>query len=506
MLKKYDNFLFESLILESIVFYSDKFKTILKDIDSPVSKAIQDLETKDIEVANNYLDVDTKDTISFIPDRKAQEIIANKDKWVTISSQNGFLKHSDANKEIFALLEYEPVGPQTYHPNIGEKGELIKEVKSPESENIYVKVKFPGGVTVINKNYIRPVDIHKMPFAQNRQTIRVGRGIKALLSKTDYKFTDSEIEQFVNKYKSAWDKMNDIFRNFELVNGDDIGRWYNYGMYDNPSRGTLGSSCMKSSRVSFFHIYMKNPDKCSLLILKNDSGEKIKGRALVWNLDNPKVTFLDRIYTNEDSDVELFKQYAYLKGWYHKRYQNSSNDFILQGKDSTLNQGDLVVLLKSIRQEDYDNYPYLDTLKYFNQHTGKLSTEEDSDCILLEDTGGQWVDATCEVCGGDGRFDCYECGGDGTERCDNCYSRSTHRSTGRVSCSECSGEGELDCGDCDGTGMIDGEECETCEGFKKITCEECSGDGEVDCEDCGGDGQVTCSTCDGDGRIDCTEC
>ncbi len=148
-----------------------------------------------------------------------------------------------------------------------KKGELIKEVKSPESENIYVKVKFPGGVTVINKNYIRPVDIHKMPFAQNRQTIRVGRGIKALLSKTDYKFTDSEIEQFVNKYKSAWDKMNDIFRNFELVNGDDIGRWYNYGMYDNPSRGTLGSSCMKSSRVSFFHIYMKNPDKCSLLIL-----------------------------------------------------------------------------------------------------------------------------------------------------------------------------------------------------------------------------------------------
>ena len=506
MLKKYNHFLFESLVLESVVFYSDKFRKLLKDIDSPVSSAILDLETKDIDTANNFLDIDTKDTISFIPDRKAQEILSQKDKWVTISNQQGFLKHSEGNKVIFDLLEYEPVGNETYHPTPGEKGELLKLVKSPETENTYAKIKFAGGITVINNNYVRPYDTSKLPFSQNRQTIRVGRGIKALISKTEFKFSDQEIEQFVNKYKSAWDKMNDIFRNFELVTEDKIGYWYNSSNYDNQSRGTLGSSCMKNSRVTFFDIYMKNPEKCSLLILKNDSGDKIKGRAIVWKLDMPNVTFVDRIYTNEDSDVELFKQYAYLQGWYHKRYQNSSNDFILQGKDSTLNQGDLIVKLKNTRNEDYANYPYLDTLKYFNQGTGILQTEEDSNCILLEDTGGQWVDACCETCGGDGRVECYDCGGDGTVRCDNCYSRTARRSTGKVSCSECSGEGEIECGECNGSGKIDDEECELCSGNGKADCPECDGECEVDCEDCGGNGDVECSTCDGDGRLDCPDC
>jgi hypothetical protein len=506
MLKKYNHFLFESLVLESVVFYSDKFRKLLKDIDSPVSSAILDLETKDIDTANNFLDIDTKDTISFIPDRKAQEILSQKDKWVTISNQQGFLKHSEGNKVIFDLLEYEPVGNETYHPTPGEKGELLKLVKSPETENTYAKIKFAGGITVINNNYVRPYDASKLPFLQNRQTIRVGRGIKALLSKTEFKFSDSEIEQFVNKYKSAWDKMNDIFRNFEVVSEDKIGFWYNSSNYENASRGTLGSSCMKNSRVTFFDIYMKNPEKCSMLILKNDSGDKIKGRAIVWKLDFPNVTFVDRIYTNEDSDVELFKQYAYLNGWYHKRFQNSSNDFILQGKDSTLNQGDLIVKLKNSRNEDYANYPYLDTLKYFNQGTGILQTEEDSSCILLEDTGGQWVDAGCETCGGDGRVECYDCGGDGTVRCDSCYSGTRRRSTGKVSCGECSGEGEIECGECNGNGKIDDEECEMCRGNGKADCPVCDGDCEVDCEDCGGNGDVECSTCDGDGRLDCPDC
>ena len=56
MLKKYNHFLFESLVLESVVFYSDKFRKLLKDIDSPVSSAILDLETKDIDTANSMLD------------------------------------------------------------------------------------------------------------------------------------------------------------------------------------------------------------------------------------------------------------------------------------------------------------------------------------------------------------------------------------------------------------------------------------------------------------------
>ena len=509
MLRKYNDFLFESLILESIVVYSNKFKDILKEIDSPVAKAILDTETKDLDVANNYLDINDKDTISFIADRRAKEILQQKDKFAVFNGGSGFLKHSASNNEIFGLLEYEPVGEKTYHPQNGERGEVLKKAKSPRSENIYVKIQFPGGLTVVNENNLRYVDVNQLPFQQNRQTIRTGRGVKALLSKSDFKFSDAEIEQFVNKYKSAWDAMNDIFRKFELVSGDDIASWYDYNKYAE-QRGTMGSSCMKGVNSNYFDIYAKNPDKCSLLILKSDDDQKIKGRALVWKLDNPQVTYVDRIYTNNDSDVELFKQYAYSKGWYHKPNQSSSNDYSMVGKEGAKNEGHLVVNLKSLNDGNYDRYPYLDTLKYFNTSTGKLTTEElrgYGDYITLEDTGGRWIeDEDCENCGGNGRVDCYECDGDGKVGCSECYSRSARRSTGKVECDECSGSGEVDCDECDGKGQIDGEDCSDCSGKGKVDCSDCDGDGEVDCPECDGDCERECGECGGDGRLECPEC
>lgn len=509
MLRKYNDFLFESLILESIVVYSNKFKDILKEIDSPVAKAILDTETKDLDVANNYLDINDKDTISFIADRRAKEILQQKDKFAIFNGGSGFLKHSASNNEIFGLLEYEPVGEKTYHPQNGERGEVLKKAKSPRSENIYVKIQFPGGLTVVNENNLRYVDVNQLPFQQNRQTIRTGRGVKALLSKSDFKFSDAEIEQFVNKYKSAWDAMNDIFRKFELVSGDDIASWYDYNKYAE-QRGTMGSSCMKGVNSNYFDIYTKNPDKCSLLILKSDDGQKIKGRALVWKLDNPQVTYVDRIYTNNDSDVELFKQYAYSKGWYHKPNQSSSNDYSMVGKEGTKNEGHLVVNLKSLNDGNYDRYPYLDTLKYFNTSTGKLTTEElrgYGDYITLEDTGGRWIeDEDCDNCGGNGRVDCYECDGDGKIECRECYSRSARRSTGKVECDECSGSGDVDCDECDGKGEVDGESCSDCSGKGKVSCSDCDGDGEMDCPECDGDGERECSECGGDGRLECPEC
>jgi hypothetical protein len=267
---------------------------------------------------------------------------------------------------------------------------------------------------------------------------------------------------------------------------------------------------MRHVRPDFFDIYVKNPDKVSLLILKSDDDQKIKARALVWNLDNPKVTFVDRIYTNDDSDVNLFKQYADSKGWYYKRNQNSSNDRILIGKDGvTLDEGPLLVTLLNENNGGYRNYPYLDTLKYFNTSSGELTTQDKrghSYVITLEDTGGRWIEDGCDTCGGDGRVDCPECGGSCEINCSDCYSRSARRSTGKVECEECSGAGEMDCDDCEGQGEIDGESCGLCEGSGKKQCDDCDGDGEVDCDECGGRGEYECGNCDGDGRVDCPDC
>jgi hypothetical protein len=504
MFTKYSDFLFESIVLESVVVYSDKFKNLLKEIDSPVATALLDLQSKDLDLANNYLDVLDKEQISFILDRKAKELLQTKDKFATYNGGTGFLKHSPGNTEIFELLEYEPVGDSTYHPNSGERGEVLKMVKSPTSDNIYVKIKFPGGITAINKSNLDFEDVELLPFKQNRQPIRIGRGIRALLAKTEYKFTDSEIEQFVNKYKSAWDAFNDIFRKFELVSGNDIAIWYNYKKYA-AMKHTLGSSCMRSVDKEYFDIYIKNPDKCSLLILKADDDNFIKGRALVWKLDKPNVTFMDRIYTNADSDVELFKQYAHKNGWYHKPDQSSSNDSEIVGKDGKLDQEELTVQLN----DSYRRYPYLDTLKYFNTYTNLLTTKENHDgsWITLEDTGGYWSEYnSCDNCGGDGRVDCYECDGSGRVPCGDCYSRSLRRSTGTESCGNCSGDGEIECSDCRGACQIDGQDCEECNGGGRVTCNDCNGDGELTCSGCDGNRTLECGECDGDGRRDCPEC
>ena len=48
MLKRYNDFLFESMIFESILVYSDKFRKILNDVDSPVAQALK--EQHDIEI------------------------------------------------------------------------------------------------------------------------------------------------------------------------------------------------------------------------------------------------------------------------------------------------------------------------------------------------------------------------------------------------------------------------------------------------------------------------
>jgi hypothetical protein len=507
---RYTDFILESLLLESIVVYSTKFRKILSDIDSPVSKAILDMESQDFEMANNYLDTLDRDQFTFITDRKIKELSKGQENIVIYEGDGGFLKHSPVNNEIFSRLEYTPEGDSTYHPSSGEKGELIKSAKSTKSENIYCKVVFPGGTSIVNKNKLQSVKLDDILFSQSRQPIRIGRGIRSILKVSGQNFTDSQIEDFVNKYKAAWDRMNDIFKDFEVVSGDKIAYWYDCKNYVRRT-STLGSSCMSDVDSDFFDIYVNNPENISMVILKNDTGDKILGRAILWKLDNPKITFMDRIYTTSDSVVQIFKDYCYKNNWYHKVNQNSSSGEL----KSTFDTKDeaLSLTLKNERQGGYNKYPYLDTLKYFDLSTGVLSSDYatkrgGSSVITLEVTDGTWSEheSSCEVCDGDGRVDCYECSGDGNVRCEECYSRSARRSTGKIECDTCDGDGQVNCSTCDGKGEKDGLECSDCSGSGKTQCDDCDGDGENDCSECGGDAEVTCGECGGDGRLDCPEC
>ena len=482
MIKRYLDFINESLelLFESNVVYSNNFRKVVGKIEHPLAKAILEIENQDHPVRNNYLDINLKsnDKLGFIPDRKAQEILGDTKVYVNfVGSGGGWLRNKEVNQSLFDKLGYTyEEGTNPYDASSNEVGEVIAEVISDTSGKKYAWVKFPNGQGVYNAEKLRIVDNkEKALWSKGRQEISVGRGIRALLTSGGIKFSDSDLEDFVNLYKTAVDKMNDRYQYFESIKGHDIGHWYHYSNYKE-RQGSLGSSCMSNVNTDYFDIYISNPDVCELVILKSEEDDSlIVGRALLWTLRDGK-KFMDRIYTSKDSDVQLFKDWARENGWYTKQYNSSTDSGRANAPDGM--QVDLGTLTVDIKKGMYEAYPYLDTLKYFNPGKGTLSNVRGSgDEYTLEDTSGQlW---RCEYCGGSGMQTCGNCDGDGW-----------------FDCNRCSGSGERECGQCNGSGKVEGEEeCPECGGSGNNQCSYCDGDGREDCDDCNGRGEHSCYEC-----------
>jgi hypothetical protein len=236
------------------------------------------------------------------------------------------------------------------------------------------------------------------------------------------------------------------------------------------------------------------------LILKSpDNQELIIGRALVWTLDTGE-TFMDRIYYSYNEDVELFKEYARSKGWCYKAKQESSQHSRIEFSPEKVREGDLTVKLEKYW---FDDYPYMDTLKFLNERAQIISTNNYRSDLTLESTDGGRGE--CDTCNGDGRVDCPECDGDERVECGRCDG------DGEVDCRECDGNSTVICSRCEGEGEIEGEdeemkECPDCNGDGHADCGECSGSGKEECSRCDGDGRVECDNCGGDGRVDCPDC
>ena len=132
---------------------------------------------------------------------------------------------------------------------------------------------------------------------------------------------------------------------------------------------------------SWLYIYRANPDVCNLVILYDENGKiadgkyksnKIIGRALLW--------------TTRDSDIDLFKKFADRNGWWSKRNQNSGSSFMIEKGNESKNNVPIIVDL----QKWDDEFPYLDSLMYFNNGTGELSNDGESikANYMLQSTGG----------------------------------------------------------------------------------------------------------------------
>lgn len=188
---------------------------------------------------------------------------------------------------------------------------------------------------------------------------RIGRLIVRLLGN---KFLPSDIENFVNEYKSTITSKK-LYRHFKLIEGEEIKKWYLFENYAEGG-GNLRNSCMKFRFCqNFFDIYIKNPEKIKLLILLDNNREKILGRSLIWKLDRPENSiFMDRVYFSNDFILNMFINYAIKHKWIYK-LEEEENNLLQVVNNNTIRRETLVV---KIKKENYKLFPFVDNLCFYD--------------------------------------------------------------------------------------------------------------------------------------------
>ena len=179
----------------------------------------------------------------------------------------------------------------------------------------------------------------------------IGRFARSILADNSIQFTEPDIEDFVNSYKSVWNSKYKP-REPSIIRGKDINFWYLEKNYMSGGLYQLANSCMKSSSVnSRMNFYSDNPDKVSMMILTdlNSQGEKkLISRALLWKVGDS--IFVDRIYSNSDDITTECRR------WINENIKNPIfRD--LAGHSP-------VPIQVSLQKTIYNEYPYMDTLMW----------------------------------------------------------------------------------------------------------------------------------------------
>lgn len=326
MLLSFYDFIFESDgKIEAIIYYSNRLKNLLNDLTLSKDYDINLISKALLSLDDSFEDIKSDVTL------------------IDLTDKNNYLSFLQANR---AYRKWEQ----------GDK-----------------KVKF---VRWLHKEYR---NVNSSLWKEQRSEIRLGVIVKKLLSLTKVNITDAQLEKFVNAYKSNFDLKSDAPNRLELVSGELVRKWYHENNYAE-KKGQLGSSCMRYHKCQeYLDIYVHNPKVCNLLILYSDNTKtKISARALVWKLTDGR-TVLDRIYSNYDSDITLFEEYASEKGW----------DIVKNLEFDSKNEIQL-------EYWNHSKYPYMDNFMCLNIDTGILCDNEDlwpsQGWIKMQSTDGTFLE------------------------------------------------------------------------------------------------------------------
>lgn len=225
----------------------------------------------------------------------------------------------------------------------------------------------------------------------NRQSGKPARIIQKILKR---QFKQKEIEDFNNWLRAEAECCGD----FVLIKGSDITKYYNEDTYYSLN-GTLGNSCMRHPECEdYFSVY---EDHASMLVcMRND---KIKGRAIVWNIDGK--TYMDRVYVCMDYLENQFIDYAQSNKWYHRENNSLLGDGDYQywlGPEDDYNCGHAFDDLHIRVLENYEKYPYMDSFRYYDPDSLTLYTTPHKNTVCLSSTEG-YVPCIeticCDCCG-----------------------------------------------------------------------------------------------------------
>jgi hypothetical protein len=190
-----------------------------------------------------------------------------------------------------------------------------------------------------------------------RTEMNIGRFIRAFFGS---KFSDAEIEKFVNQWKSL-----DESSTFDIWSGSDIvkgysSKFYHFNDYDN-GMNPLMNSCMND--MSCVNFYQYCPDVKLLVLLDKESA--ILGRALLWK-DIEGRNIMDRVYFVYDKDYYKFIRWANENDFYYKKSNSGLTKFIKSGKEEIILTG--VKILNAFDFPD-EEYPYMDTFSFVYKDT-----------------------------------------------------------------------------------------------------------------------------------------
>ena len=200
-----------------------------------------------------------------------------------------------------------------------------------------------------------------------RIEIKIGRLVFRLLGN---RVQSSDIENFVNEYKSIIHTKK-LYRNFKIVDGNDLKKWYLAENYSEGG-GNLKDSCMKHRFCQLFlDFYTHNSDKVKMIVLLDDTRQKILGRALLWYLDKPKGrVFMDRVYFSNQFVLNMFINHAIKNKWLYK-LENMDNILQVVSDNKVIN----VAMVVKIKKEDHEFFPFVDNLGFYDPNTSTLSND-----------------------------------------------------------------------------------------------------------------------------------